>query len=138
MKLDASKDSKASILLWVLAKRLRFIGVDEPKGLVAGKVRKKSLAATTRPISANDLRGFFSLEQVQNEWKVWRDRLSKLGKVFQTGLELNGLLLTFLRDEIKRRDACHCFICAKHLSPLTTNLRHIFGVRGSSLMCLQI
>ena len=50
VKLDASKGSKASMLLWVLAKRLGLWGLMSQKGLVAGKVRKKALVATARPI----------------------------------------------------------------------------------------
>jgi hypothetical protein len=130
VRLEAPKGSKASMLLWVLAKRLKFLGVDELKDLVASKVKMKALAATARPISANELLEFFGLEQVQNEWRVWRERFAKLGKVFQTDFELNSFLLTFFRDEVMQRDAYQCFICAKPLSPLTASLHHIFWDKG--------
>lgn len=130
MMLEAPRGSKASMLLWVLAKQLRFMGVDELKELVVNKVRMKALAATARPIEVNELLEFFGLEQVQNEWKIWRERLAKLGKVFKTDLELNSFLLSFFREEVMQRDAYQCFICANPLSPLSATLHHIFWDKG--------
>lgn len=125
LRLEAPRGSKASMLLWVLAKRLRFMGVHELNDLILSKVRMKALAATARPIEASELLEFFGLEQVQNEWKTWRERLAKLGKVFQSDAELNDFLLTFFREEIMQRDSYQCFLCAKPLSPLTASLHHI-------------
>lgn len=130
LRLEAPQGSKASMLLWVLAKRLKFMGVHELNDLIVSKVRMKSLAATARPIEANELLEFFGLEQIQNEWKTWRERLAKLGKVFQSDVELNNFLLTFFREEIMQRDSYQCFLCAKPLSPLTASLHHILWDKG--------
>lgn len=124
--LELTRGSKASMILWVLSKRLKFLGSDELKEIVVGKVKMKALAATARPVDAIELLEFFGLEQVQSEWRLWKERLTRLGKVFKDDSELDSFLLTFFREEVMQRDGYQCFICGKPLSPLMVSLHHIF------------
>ncbi|MEM2884383.1 MAG: hypothetical protein QXN08_02195 [Nitrososphaerales archaeon] len=124
--LNSTRTSKASMILWVLSKRLKFLGRDELKEIVVAKVEMKALAATARPIDAVELLEFFGLEQVQSEWRLWRERLTRLGRVFKDDSEFNGFLLSFFREEVMQRDGYECFICGKPLSPLMVSLHHIF------------
>ncbi len=128
--LEFSRGSKASMILWVLSKRLKFLGSGELKEIIVAKVKMKALAATARPIDAVELLEFFGLEQVQSEWRLWRERLSKLGRAFKDDLELDRFLLTFFREEVMQRDGYQCFSCGRSLSPLMVSLHHIFWDEG--------
>lgn len=130
LKLEVTRGSKASMILWVLSRRLRFLGSDELKDLVVAKVKMKAIAATARPVDASELLEFFGLEQAQGEWRLWRERLARLGKVFQNDAELDSFLLAFLREEVMQRDGYQCFSCGRPLSPLTATFHHIFWDRG--------
>ncbi|MFN3621309.1 MAG: HNH endonuclease [Nitrososphaerales archaeon] len=130
LRLESTRGSKASMILWALSKRLKFLGSDELKDVVISKVKMKALAATARPIDADELLEFFGLEQVQSEWRLWRDRLTKLGRVFKDDSEFDSFLVSFFREEVMQRDGFQCFLCGKPLSPMIVSLHHIFWDKG--------
>ena len=126
--MDFQRKSQEAMIIWVLAKRLNFIGSSDLKQVVAEKANVRLEAATARPVHPRELLLTYGLKQVEEDFSSWIRCLRKLGHYLEEE-ELNNFLGNLLREEILLRDAYKCYICGVPLSPNIASLHHIFVER---------
>lgn len=123
--LDLPKNSQGSMLLWVLAKNLIFIGSNDLSQIIVQKANMRKHAATARPVNPKELLTSYGLEQIEKEVKTKIDFHTMLSKI-STKEDLDNFLQMFVKEQVMLRDVYQCFFCFKPLSLNGASFHHIF------------